>query len=145
MPCAASNRQAVFFHQMMQVRVLPFGVLKDWLEPSAAVVELREGATVADLLDLLGAGRPTEVLHSIAVSVNAEYATASHVLREGDEVGLLPPVPGGSTADQADPSDDQDGQAAIVTALTRSPIDAEELVRSEEHTSELQSLRHVLC
>jgi molybdopterin synthase catalytic subunit len=117
---------------MMQVRVLPFGVLKDWLEPSAAVVELREGATVADLLDLLGASRPTEVLHSIAVSVNAEYATASHVLREGDEVGLLPPVSGGSEADQATPRDDQDGQAAIVTALTRSPIDAEELVAASK-------------
>ena len=35
---------------MMQVRVLPFGVLKDWLGSAAATVELPEGATVAELL-----------------------------------------------------------------------------------------------
>ena len=38
---------------MMQVRVLPFGVLKDWLGASAATVELPEGATVAELLERL--------------------------------------------------------------------------------------------
>jgi MoaE-MoaD fusion protein len=34
---------------------------------------------------------------SLAISVNQEYSGAERVLREGDEVGLLPPVSGGSS------------------------------------------------
>jgi molybdopterin synthase catalytic subunit/molybdopterin converting factor small subunit len=80
----------------MQVRVLPFGVLKDWLGASVSTVELPPGATVAELLKRLSERQPLLLLRGIAVSVNAEYAQASQVLREGDEVGLLPPVSGGS-------------------------------------------------
>jgi molybdopterin synthase catalytic subunit len=102
---------------MMEVRVLSFGVLKDWLGSSAATVELPEGATVADLLQRLGDGQDAhpsaQLLRSIAVSVNAEFAAAAQVLREGDEVGLLPPVSGGT---------------AEFAALTRQPIDAAKLI-----------------
>ena len=86
----------------MQVRVFPFGVLKDWFGASAATVELPGGATVQSLLDLLSAGwhgcepLSEKILRSIAVSVNAEYAQADRMLRQNDEVGLLPPVSGGS-------------------------------------------------
>jgi len=109
---------------MIEVRVLPFGVLKDWLGASPATVELRDGATVADLLARLAESHPPHALRGIAVSVNAEYAATTHVLREGDEVGLLPPVSGGA----ADPVDEKNLNDAVVTALTRSPIDAEGLV-----------------
>jgi molybdopterin synthase catalytic subunit len=108
----------------MHVRVLPFGVLKDWLGSSLASVELRDGATVAELLARLAETQAAETLRGIAVSVNAEYATTSHVLREGDEVGLLPPVSGG-TAPSVHEESLNDG---VVTALTHSPIDAEKLV-----------------
>ena len=77
----------------MQVRVIPFGVLKDWLGAQAATVELPQGATVAELLESLSARLPARTVPAIAVSVNAEYVRGNHVLREGDEVGLLPPVP----------------------------------------------------
>jgi molybdopterin synthase catalytic subunit len=108
----------------MQVHILPFGVLKDWLGSSAATVELHEGATVADLLDRLengDSGRRAPALRGIAVSVNAEYALAGHVLRDGDEVGLLPPVSGGAqgTPDVAEP---------VAVSLTRDVIDADKLV-----------------
>jgi molybdopterin synthase catalytic subunit len=105
----------------MQVRVLCFGVLKDWLGAPAAPVELPEGATVAALLEQLAAREPARVLRGIAVSVNAEYATGAQVLREGDEVGLLPPVSGGSPS-EAEKIDNE------TVALTREPIDAEPLV-----------------
>ena len=107
----------------MQVHILPFGVLKDWLGSSASVIELHEGATVGDLLARI-AGRhpgPAAALRGIAVSVNAEYALAAQVLREGDEVGLLPPVSGGSSG--AEVSD-----CPVTVALTRDRIDAESLV-----------------
>ncbi len=79
---------------MIQVRVLCFGVLKDWLG-ARGTVELPEGATVAELLARLSEDRPEPLLRGIAVSVNAEFATLAHLLRDGDEVGLLPPVSGG--------------------------------------------------
>lgn len=112
----------------MQVRVLPFGILKDWLGEST--VNLPDGATVAALLSQLSVhpGRvPASTWASIAVSVNAEYAHASHILRDGDEVGLLPPVSGG-TPDQPG---DLDWAGEI--RLTRDIVDAEKLVTAAKH------------
>jgi molybdopterin synthase catalytic subunit len=111
---------------VMQVRVLCFGVLKDWLGPDAVAIELPQGATVAELLDRLRSRHPAAVLRGIAVSVNAEYAAAAQVLREGDEVGLLPPVSGGATG--APGTEVNEGDAPVLTALTRQPIVAEKLV-----------------
>jgi molybdopterin synthase catalytic subunit len=112
----------------MRVRVLSFGVLKDWLGAAPATVELPEGASVADLLEHLSepANDLAPALRGIAVSVNAEYASAAHVLCEGDEVGLLPPVSGG-TAQTARPLDEGEKEPAVI-ALTREPIETEKLV-----------------
>jgi molybdopterin synthase catalytic subunit/sulfur carrier protein ThiS len=110
----------------MQVRVIPFGVLKDWLGSSPATVELRESSSVAELLAILGARVPAPPLRGIAVSVNAEYAAAEQILREGDEVGLLPPVSGGTT--RAADSLDESAPEPVEIALTRERIDAEKLV-----------------
>jgi molybdopterin converting factor subunit 1 len=77
----------------MRVRVLYFGVLKDAFGCESGEQELAEGATVADLLRVLP-GR-TVFWDSIAVAVNQGYAKAGDVLKEGDEVALLPPVSGG--------------------------------------------------
>ncbi|MGA2046489.1 MAG: molybdenum cofactor biosynthesis protein MoaE [Terracidiphilus sp.] len=123
----------------MHVTVLPFGVLKEWFGSESMTAELPEGATVANLLELLvetrqavadlGAlrspgGTDVQALRGIAVSVNAEYAPATHVLRDGDEVGLLPPVSGGAPSEEQGP-----GHA---TALTREPIDAERIVAASK-------------
>ena len=112
----------------MRVRVLSFGVLKDRLGAAPATVELPEGASVADLLEHLSepANDLAPALRGIAVSVNAEYATAAHVLCEGDEVGLLPPVSGGASR-SANPLDEGEGEPTVI-ALTREPIAAEQLV-----------------
>jgi molybdopterin synthase catalytic subunit len=121
---------------MIEVRVLPFGVLKDWLGASPATVELRDGATVAELLARLAESHSPQALRGIAVSVNAEYAATTHVLREGDEVGLLPPVSGGAATVPANTPDEKDLSDAVVTALTRSPIDAAELVAAAKHSED---------
>jgi molybdopterin synthase catalytic subunit len=115
----------------MRVRVLCFGVLKDWLGAAAATVELPEGATVAALLEHLrvahvSARQSAAVLQGIAVSVNTQFSTAAQVLHEGDEVGLLPPVSGG-VARAANISEEISGGHNMV-ALTREAIDAERLV-----------------
>jgi molybdopterin synthase catalytic subunit len=120
----------------MQVKILPFGVLKDWLGASATNLELPEGATVADLLKQLASRHPARTsapFQGIAVSVNAEYAQATQVLRDGDEVGLLPPVSGGTTraagaARTAGVPEAKTQEPSVVIALTREPINAEKLV-----------------
>jgi molybdopterin synthase catalytic subunit len=110
----------------MQVHILPFGVLKDWLSP--ATLDLPDGATVGTLLERLAGGRvpektmPEKIWSSIAVSVNAEYAQSADVLCDGDEVGLLPPVSGGRTERPADDC----------IFLTREPIDAGQLVKASK-------------
>jgi molybdopterin synthase catalytic subunit len=116
----------------MLVRVLTFGVLKDWLDSADVSVELPAGSSVADLLERLSTARPTPVLRGLAVSVNAEFATVARILKDGDEVGLLPPVSGG-TARSADevPEDappPMPDEARGQVALIRDPIDKERIV-----------------
>jgi molybdopterin synthase catalytic subunit len=100
----------------MQVRVLYFGVLKDLFQSSGDAVTLPEGATVAELTERLRDGAEHPVWGALAVAVNREYATRETVLRDGDEVALLPPVSGGA------------GDAEPVVELTRNVIDGDALV-----------------
>jgi molybdopterin converting factor subunit 1 len=81
----------------MRVCVLYFGVLKDMVGHGRSEMNVAEGMSVAELLEV-HRSRTTgqEALwNSIAVAVNQEYARAEDVLRDGDEVALLPPVSGG--------------------------------------------------
>ncbi len=112
----------------MKVRVIPFGILKEWLGPADAMVELPAGATVGELLERLSATLPAASLQGIAVGVNAEFASAERVLRDGDEVGLLPPVSGGCAAQPADSLDNNSGPEHVTVALTCETIDAGKLV-----------------
>jgi molybdopterin converting factor small subunit len=84
--------------------VLTFGVLRERLGGPEETVELADGATVGDLIGILrwrtsndstGNGANEGIWRSLAVAVNREYSSLVAVLREGDEVALLPPVSGG--------------------------------------------------
>ena len=92
----------------MRVKVLYFGMMKDCFGAADDTVELPDGATAGELLIVLrgrtsnnamdkGAepSKEEQLWRSLAVAVNREYGSASVVLREGDEVALLPPVSGG--------------------------------------------------
>jgi molybdopterin synthase catalytic subunit len=89
-------------------------------------VELPEGACVADLLVHLRANPPAggdvPDLRSIAVGVNTEYVQSGHLLRDGDEVALLPPVSGGSPAEAPVEQSEE-----TTVFLTREVIDAHSL------------------
>ncbi|MGO9574394.1 MAG: molybdenum cofactor biosynthesis protein [Terriglobales bacterium] len=81
----------------MKIGVLFFGVLQDLLGRSRETLDLPEGAQVRDVLLHYAREAPRfeAMAPSLAISVNREYSAADRVLREGDEVGLLPPVSGG--------------------------------------------------
>lgn len=80
----------------MRVRLLYFGVLREMFGSDQALVEMAEGATVVDVLNVYRERVPAFAWESIAVAVNQEYARGEDLLRDGDEVALLPPVSGGS-------------------------------------------------
>jgi len=81
----------------MRVRVLYFGALKDLFGRGEELLELADGTSVGEMVMKYrdrGLGE-TGIWQSIAVAVNQEYARGEDVLRDGDEVALLPPVSGG--------------------------------------------------
>jgi molybdopterin converting factor subunit 1 len=90
----------------MRVTVLYFGVLRDRFGAADQILDLPDNQTVGDLLRILRrqtsndpmaetSERDEQLWRSLAVAVNREYGSASIVLRDGDEVALLPPVSGG--------------------------------------------------
>jgi len=81
----------------MQVRVLFFGMLKEVIGRASESLELARGACVGDLVTHYQQQFPRMqgLSQSIAVAVNSEYAGPEWTLKDGDEVGLLPPVSGG--------------------------------------------------
>ncbi|HWG16342.1 MAG TPA: molybdopterin converting factor subunit 1 [Acidobacteriaceae bacterium] len=112
------------------MRVLYFGVLKERFGATEEPVELADGATVSELVRVLRERSSNPAmgtgLESVAVAVNREYAQASVVLGEGDEVALLPPVSGGSFADG-------ESLAALAkdrVAIVDDAIDADAIVRA---------------
>lgn len=84
----------------MRVNVLYFGALKDLFGLEHQMLEVPDGATVDVLLSLLRArtSKQSDLWRTLAVAVNRDYAGQSTVLREGDEIALLPPVSGGGCA-----------------------------------------------
>jgi MoaE-MoaD fusion protein len=108
----------------MHVRVLFFGMLKDAAGKSSEVVEVNANASLRDLLAVCEARIPKlkELMASLAVAVNQEYAGPYTQLKENDEVALLPPVSGGAP-------DNRKRHASIV----RVPIKTQSIVSGLKH------------
>jgi len=84
----------------MRVRVLSFGPLKTLFAEGGEICEVLMGESVGGLLARLqGEGRVDgQSLKCAAVAVNHEYAAMDTLLKDGDEMAILPPVSGGSGA-----------------------------------------------
>jgi molybdopterin converting factor subunit 1 len=82
----------------MRLRVLLFATYREIVGEKELAWTADAGATLAQFLDAFLAAHPRLVPHrgSMMVAVNLEVAAPSTVLREGDEVALLPPVSGGA-------------------------------------------------
>ncbi len=81
----------------MKLRLRYFGIVRERLGRREETRSCAEGVTVGELVaDLarsddilaLGAG-------SLRIAVNREYVGDEHVLADGDEVAVIPPVAGG--------------------------------------------------
>jgi molybdopterin converting factor subunit 1 len=84
----------------MQVTVRLFATLRQLAGWARQPLELPDGATVAAALVELDRQYPQLAVakRTIYIAVNQEYARGAHVLRDGDEVAIFPPVSGGSEA-----------------------------------------------
>jgi molybdopterin converting factor subunit 1 len=81
----------------MILNVRLFARARDLGGADHAALDLPNGATVADMRRRLVALHPklADLAGKCAVAVDAEFADDGHVLTEGAEIALLPPVSGG--------------------------------------------------
>jgi MoaE-MoaD fusion protein len=80
----------------MRVRVLLFAQYRDDVGAGELVFDLPAGATALDAVSTLRVRHATSLIpERPVVAVNMDYASLSDVLRDGDELALLPPVAGG--------------------------------------------------
>ncbi len=80
------------------VRVRFFAVLVEAAGRELLELTLPAGATVRAALEAVGEQVPAVRRYgsSLLAAVNFDYVTGDHVLREGDELALIPPVSGGA-------------------------------------------------
>jgi molybdopterin synthase catalytic subunit len=89
----------------MDVTVKFFSIYREAVGAKEVRRTLEEGSRVRDLLEALFADHPklAAVKDAMLLSVNQEFTDEGAVLRDGDEVALLPPVSGGTVRIQSDP------------------------------------------
>jgi molybdopterin synthase catalytic subunit/molybdopterin converting factor small subunit len=107
----------------IRIRLLAFGSLKTIVSAGGDWRELTPGTSVAGLLATLCHEGLTDeaALRSAAIAVNQHYTARSHMLHDGDEVAILPPVSGGL---------DTTPHIAPHIALVREPIDTAAIERA---------------
>ncbi len=126
----------------MKITVHLFGILKELMGRAHDTINLPEGACVREVLLSYARQVPRleAMLPSLAVSVNQEYSEVDRALRDGDEVGLLPPVSGGLDEDSGEACDEvrdkvrdkdraKDGDGGVgEIRIVREPIDSKAVV-----------------
>jgi molybdopterin synthase catalytic subunit len=81
----------------MTIRVRLFAVLRDRAGTGSADLSLPDGATVSAAAEAAAERFPAirDAVPRVMYAVNQEYASGDAVLRDGDELALIPPVSGG--------------------------------------------------
>jgi len=79
----------------MIVTILPFASAKTALKYDKKQVSLEKGTSVGDLMKELISENASLAGMKFLFAVNTEYAEMSHILADGDELAIFPPVSGG--------------------------------------------------
>jgi molybdopterin synthase catalytic subunit len=82
----------------MKVKVKLFAAAREIVGQGEVALDVREGSTVGDVMEHFFARYPKlkGIAGSLVFAVNREVAQRGASVQEGDEVGVLPPVSGGS-------------------------------------------------
>ena len=102
----------------MLIDILYFATLKDLIGHRKEELEVPDGSTIGDLKNKLGerGDRIALAVNVALFSINREFAFAEERLTEGDEVGIFPPVSGGSSP--------------TILNVTEAKLDLDEIVAS---------------
>ncbi|RMF97443.1 MAG: molybdopterin converting factor subunit 1 [Candidatus Schekmanbacteria bacterium] len=81
----------------MTLKILYFAAIREKLGKKSEEITAREGETVGDLMKRLSEKYEivAQMEKTLMVAVNKEYRDNSYLLKDGDEVALIPPVSGG--------------------------------------------------
>ena len=82
----------------MTINVRLFAILRERAGAGEISLDVREGASVSEASARIAETFPAlrEHLSRAAFAVNREYARPATILREGDELAIIPPVSGGA-------------------------------------------------
>ena len=82
----------------MRITVKLFAILRDRAGTGEMSLDVTDGASVSMAIVQISQAKPAlrENLSRIATAVNREYVKPDHILRDGDELALIPPVSGGT-------------------------------------------------
>lgn len=96
----------------MLLNVLYFAHVRERVGLASESLELPAGATVAEAVAVLVARYPAlaPLMPTVRVAVDGEFVASAHLLRDGAELVLIPPVAGGC--------------GTAVVALTEEPLDS---------------------
>ena len=83
---------------MITIQMRYFAFVREQLGKSKETIELADGSTVGQVLDIVLASSPrlSNARSAMMIMVNQAYQPIDHVLANGDEVAIIPPVSGGS-------------------------------------------------
>ncbi|UXP32467.1 molybdopterin converting factor subunit 1 [Reichenbachiella agarivorans] len=80
----------------MQISILAFGIARDILGTSTFDMEIKDGQTVAEIVDELKSKYAAfNKLNSVLLAVNEDYVDDDYIVQQGDELAIIPPVSGG--------------------------------------------------
>ena len=80
----------------MKVNVRAFGIAKDIFQKSSTEIELAEGSSVMDLKKEIESRFPDfRKLKHYHIALNEDYAQAEAIIKDQDEIVIIPPVSGG--------------------------------------------------
>lgn len=80
----------------MKIQILLFGIARDIVGNSQLELDQDEGLDVKSFKQILHDKYPRmNHLSHFKVAINQEFADDDQILKEGDEVALIPPVSGG--------------------------------------------------
>lgn len=82
--------------KLIEIKIHAYGPVKDYFEGSF-FLKMNAGSTIADLFSELKRIKPfsADILNSCRAAVCDEFSDASHVLKDKEEIFLLPPASGG--------------------------------------------------
>ena len=81
----------------MKIHVHFYAQLRDVADISQLDVDLSEGAAVAALMEKLYELKPALQAHdkNILIGTGVDFVDRDHLLSEGEEIAVMPPVQGG--------------------------------------------------